>query len=52
MTDLMEPALLERELRESRARTVQLTGDLSGERLLGPMLAIVNPPLWEIGHVA
>jgi iron(II)-dependent oxidoreductase len=52
MTVLMEPALLERELRESRARTVQLTGDLSGERLLGPMLAIVNPPLWEIGHVA
>ena len=22
-----------------------------GERLLGPKLAIVNPPLWEIGHV-
>jgi iron(II)-dependent oxidoreductase len=52
MTVLMEPALLERELRESRARTVQLTADLVGERLLGPQLAIVNPPLWEIGHVA
>jgi len=24
---------------------------IDGERLLGPQLAIVNPPLWEIGHV-
>ena len=24
---------------------------MDGERLLGPKLAIVNPPLWEIGHV-
>ena len=52
MTALIEPALLERELLASRARTVQLTADLAGERLLGPRLAIVNPPLWEIGHVA
>jgi iron(II)-dependent oxidoreductase len=52
MTALIEPALLERELLASRARTVQLTADLAGERLLGPQLAIVNPPLWEIGHVA
>ena len=52
MTVPIEPALLERELRASRARTVQLTSDLAGERLLGPQLAIVNPPLWEIGHVA
>ena len=52
MTVLIEPALLERELLASRARTVQLTSDLVGERLLGPQLAIVNPPLWEIGHVA
>ncbi|MGH6693020.1 MAG: selenoneine synthase SenA [Gammaproteobacteria bacterium] len=52
MTNLIEPALLERELRSSRTRTARLTGDLAGERLLGPQLAIVNPPLWEIGHVA
>ncbi|MGH8621521.1 MAG: SUMF1/EgtB/PvdO family nonheme iron enzyme, partial [Burkholderiales bacterium] len=51
MTNLLEPALLERELRSSRARTARLTGDLAGERLLGPQLAIVNPPLFEIGHV-
>jgi iron(II)-dependent oxidoreductase len=39
-------------LAESRARLDQVTSDLRGERLLGPQLAIVNPPLWELGHVA
>jgi gamma-glutamyl hercynylcysteine S-oxide synthase len=29
-----------------------MTDDLEGPRLLGPKLAIVNPPLWEIGHVS
>ena len=28
-----------------------MTAGLDGEQLLGPKLAIVNPPLWEIGHV-
>ncbi|HET9664410.1 MAG TPA: selenoneine synthase SenA [Burkholderiales bacterium] len=36
---------------EARDRTLFLAGDLDGERLLGPQLAIVNPPLWEIGHL-
>ena len=27
-----------------------MTAGIDGERLLGPQLAIVNPPLWEIGH--
>ncbi|MEO8716816.1 MAG: selenoneine synthase SenA [Burkholderiales bacterium] len=44
--------MLERLLLEARARTEQMTLDLEGERLLGPRLDIVNPPLWEIGHVA
>jgi iron(II)-dependent oxidoreductase len=35
----------------ARNRTLSLAADLHGERLLGPQLAIVNPPLWEIGHV-
>src|SRR3990172_3518824 len=52
MPTLIDPPHLERALLEARARSTQLTGDLEGERLLGPMLAIVNPPLWEIGHVA
>ena len=38
-------------LRAARARTLLHSEDLSGERLLGPQLRIVNPPLWEIGHV-
>jgi iron(II)-dependent oxidoreductase len=43
--------MLERQLLEARSRTDLMTRDLDGERLLGPKLAIVNPPLWEIGHV-
>ncbi len=39
-------------VRDARARTLELVADLSDEQLLGPQLAIVNPLLWEIGHVA
>jgi gamma-glutamyl hercynylcysteine S-oxide synthase len=39
-------------VRDARARTLVLVADLSDEQLLGPRLAIVNPLLWEIGHVA
>lgn len=49
---LADAAKLERDLAASRARTLRVTSDLEGERQLGPLLAIVNPPLWEIGHVA
>jgi len=39
-------------LLDARARTLALAGGLdTGERRLGPRLAIVNPPLWELGHV-
>ena len=47
-----DAATLERDLVDSRARSSRITADFEGERLLGPRLAIVNPPLWEIGHVA
>jgi len=47
-----EPARLESDLLDARARAIRVTDDLEGERLLGPQLAIVNPPLWEIGHVS
>ena len=47
-----DSATLARQLRESRARLEAVTAGLVGERLLGPKLAIVNPPLWELGHVA
>ena len=49
---LSDPRALERDLLDARARAQRVSGDLDGERLLGPKLAIVNPPLWEIGHVS
>jgi gamma-glutamyl hercynylcysteine S-oxide synthase len=39
------------ELCATRSRTGRLTEDLSTAQLMGPMLPIVNPILWEIGHV-
>src|SRR6185295_971584 len=48
----MNPAFLSGELRASRQHLTRITADLDGARLFGPKLAIVNPPLWELGHVA
>lgn len=39
-------------VRDARARTLALASALTPDTLLGPRLAIVNPPLWELGHVA
>ncbi len=39
-------------LKDTRARTLELVGDLNDEQSLGPRLQIVNPLRWEIGHVA
>src|SRR5207342_4386 len=39
-------------MREFRARTLALIADLGDRQMIGRRLAIVNPPLWEIGHVA
>src|SRR5215210_7759801 len=36
----------------TRRRTLELVGDLDDEQMMGPQLRIVNPPLWEIGHLA
>lgn len=40
------------QLREVRHRTWRLTEDLASTELMGPRLEIVNPVLWEIGHVS
>src|SRR5258708_7970098 len=40
------------QLREARHRTRRLTEDLSSTELMGPYLSIVNPVLWEVGHIA
>lgn len=42
---------LSADLAASRENTLRVTAHFEGARLLGPQLAIVNPPLWEIGHV-
>lgn len=39
-------------LTDARARTLELVTDLTDEQMMGPRLPIVNPLLWEIGHVA
>jgi len=39
-------------MRESRDRILGLVADLDEQQMIGPRLAIVNPPLWEIGHIA
>src|SRR3989449_3233927 len=48
----MLPQSLSQQLRDARRRTRVLTRDLEGPQLFGPKLAIVNPVLWELGHVA
>lgn len=40
------------DLRDARTRTLELVAGLDGAALMGPRLAIVNPLLWEIGHLA
>jgi len=39
-------------VRDARERTIELVADLTDEQLMGPKLAVINPFLWEIGHVA
>ena len=39
-------------LQDARRRTLALAADLSDAQLQVPLLPIVNPPLWELGHVA
>ena len=44
-------AILASWVRDARLRTLELVADLSDEQLMGPQLRIVNPLMWEIGHV-
>jgi iron(II)-dependent oxidoreductase len=43
--------MIARDLVASREHSSRVTAGFDGERLLGPRLGIVNPPLWEIGHL-
>jgi len=49
---MISPAVLTKWVFDARQRTFELVADLDDSQLLGPRLAIVNPLLWEIGHVA
>jgi gamma-glutamyl hercynylcysteine S-oxide synthase len=48
----MDAAAVTAELLAARARTRIAADDLGGGREHGPRLPIVNPPRWELGHVA
>jgi hypothetical protein len=37
---------------DARRRTVALYADRSDAELAVPYLRIINPPIWELGHVA
>lgn len=39
-------------LADARARTLAYTSDLSDEQFCVPLLDIINPFLWELGHIA
>jgi len=47
----MSESLPAAELQSARARAQAMADDLGGAREFGPLLPIVNPPRWEIGHV-
>src|SRR5919109_3249310 len=48
----MEVRQLIATMREFRVRLLGLVDDLDDRQMIGPRLAIVNPPLWEFGPVA
>lgn len=52
MTASLPAARLIDMLRDSRSRTLELVAGLDPQQLIGPRLDLVNPLLWEIGHVA
>ena len=51
MTEPLSTARLTDYLTDARARTLELVHGLDATQLMGPRLDIVNPLLWEIGHV-
>lgn len=51
MTEPLPTARLTDYLADGRARTLELVHGLDAMQLMGPRLDIVNPLLWEIGHV-
>ena len=46
------PATLAEWVIDAGRRTLALVADRTDDQLLGPRLATINPPLWELGHLA
>src|SRR4051812_34821702 len=46
------PAKLAEWVLDAGRRTLALVADRTDDQLLGPRLATINPPLWELGHLA
>ncbi|MCB1800216.1 MAG: SUMF1/EgtB/PvdO family nonheme iron enzyme [Gammaproteobacteria bacterium] len=49
---MSDPQSIAAQLRDAHQRTMALIAGLDREQMMGPMLATVNPLLWEIGHAA
>lgn len=49
---LLQSSELVAMLLDARRRSLDLLADLSDEQLKVPLLSTINPPLWELGHVA
>lgn len=52
MGPLISRADIGQALADARARTLAAYGHLPDERLAVPLLPVINPPLWELGHIA
>ena len=52
MTKRVSTLYLANILTDASNRTMQLVEGLTDQQIIGPKLPIVNPLLWEIGHVA
>jgi gamma-glutamyl hercynylcysteine S-oxide synthase len=48
----LDEATLASRLSSAHRRTVELYGDRADAELVVPYLRIINPPVWELGHVA
>ena len=49
---MTDRALLAQWVRDARDRTIDLVDDLSDDELVGPLVDVANPLIWEIGHLA
>ena len=52
MTEIVSTQTLVDLLEDANSRTLELVDGLDSDQIIGPQLPIVNPLLWEIGHVS